>query len=420
MRTEFQRQGLTPHKGLRVRITEFRRSDQPAARRRPIRRLAGGEECRETVRGASFASVRGGLKELPSLRRILRGAEPGEVHRAQQVLAARMAAARQVGQHADGPGVVLDAKRSLRSRAASCKRAARRTGVRIDASGYAVLGLDLHADFLQEFRGQDAADADDHRVVGEFQLASLEGENDRRGSDALHLRFEQHLQAAGARRRGDALAIAGLGTGEGIAAIGQCDLPAAVLGDARRGLERAIAAADDEHVLSSVLLRIDQPVDHFRQVLPRHVEPPRRAAPPDRQQHARRSMLAPRRAHEESVALAADRLDALPVMHRQIHLPLDAAPELEQRLLRGVAETQPAHQRQRDRRGHHHLGPRVLEDAAAQRVLLDRRELQAVRHCRQRGRETGRAGTDDEQVERAGAACPGPLLVNRIDGLHAL
>ncbi len=84
LRTEFQRQCLTPQEGLSVRITEFRRAGQPTACRRSIRRFVGGEQCRETVRCASVAGVRSRLEESRSLRCILRSAEPGEVHRPKQ------------------------------------------------------------------------------------------------------------------------------------------------------------------------------------------------------------------------------------------------------------------------------------------------------------------------------------------------
>ena len=80
--------------------------------------------------------------------------------------------------------------------------------------------------------------------------------------------------------------VAGLGTRERVATIGECDL-AARFRDAGSRLQGAVTATHDQDALSAVLLRVDQPVDDFGQVLACHVELAWRAAPADRQQYFR-------------------------------------------------------------------------------------------------------------------------------------
>ena len=97
---------------------------------------------------------------------------------------------------------------------------------------------------------------------------------------------------------------------------------------------------------------------------------------------------------------------------------LHFAPEIEQRFLGGLAEAHLADQRQRDGGGHHQLRARILEDAAAERLLLDRGEFHAVRHRRQRCGETGRARPDDDEVETTVGTAVAPVYC--INGLAAL
>ena len=58
-------------------------------------------------------------------------------------------------------------------------------------------------------------------------------------------------------------------------------------GDAGRRLQRAVAAADHEDMLSAVLLGIDEAVDDLGLLLAGNIELARRAAPADGKQHRR-------------------------------------------------------------------------------------------------------------------------------------
>jgi hypothetical protein len=113
-------------------------------------------------------------------------------------------------------------------------------------------------------------------------------------------------------------------------------------------------------------------------------------------------------------------IDAFAIADRKAHLLFDALPEFEQRFLRRLAEAHLADERQRDGRRHHELGSRILEDAAAERVLLDRAELHTMRHGGEGCREPGRAGADDQEIEGAAIACLWTLLVDRVHGQPAL
>lgn len=66
------------------------------------------------------------------------------------------------------------------------------------------------------------------------------------------------------------------------AATGQRDGGARLVSDAQRGLQGRIAAAHDQDVLALVLLRVDESIDHLRQVLAGYAELARRAAQPQR------------------------------------------------------------------------------------------------------------------------------------------
>jgi hypothetical protein len=97
-----------------------------------------------------------------------------------------------------------------------------------------------------------------------------------------------------------------------------------------------------------------------------------------------------------------DGLHALAEVNRELELQHHAVPELEQLLLADLGELDLADERQLDRRGHRHLLPRVVEDRAAQRVLLlDDAVAQALVDRAQARREAGRPRADDDHVELA-------------------
>src|SRR6516162_8386429 len=289
----------------------------------------------------------------------------------------------------------------------------------VRALGRATLRLHRDANTAQEIRGQHAAGAYDHRVVA--YAHHLPGVLDRHllAVDLFDAGFEQHLQRAGVGRCLHPVAVAGLGAVERVTAIGEHHTAAARLGDRRRRLERAVATADDQYLLSRILLRVNQTIDDLGKLLARHVQLARRAAPPDRKQHAARAILRTRGLHHEAVALARDVLDALLVVDLHSGLAFGFLPELEQCLLARLAEVDLADERHRGGGRHDQLAARILEDAAAERFLLDGDEAHASSHRGQGSREAGRAGADDHQVEQV-AARLAAAAANGLDRLPTL
>src|SRR6516165_1154535 len=306
--------------------------------------------------------------------------------------------------------------------AAAAGSVSRANHTTVRALGRATLRLHRDANTAQEIRGQHAAGAYDHRVVA--YAHHLPGV-----LDLFDAGFEQHLQRAGVGRCLHPVAVAGLGAVERVTAIGEHHTAAARLGDRRRRLERAVATADDQYLLSRILLRVNQTIDDLGKLLARYVQLARRAAPPDRKQHAAGAILRTRGLHHEAVALARDVLDALLVVDLHSGLAFGFLPELEQCLLARLAEVDLADERHRGGGRHDQLAARILEDAAAQRLLLDGDEAHARSHRGQGSREAGRAGADDDEVQHvaarlAAAAANGldrlPTLLERVtDEPHA-
>ena len=109
------------------------------------------------------------------------------------------------------------------------------------------------------------------------------------------------------------------------------------------------AAADDQHVVSLVLRRFDQPVDDLRLVFTRDTELARCPASTNGEQHAGRAVILPGRAHDESRSLPLDRLDALTVADGEAGLAPGCLPDLQQRFFGRLAEVQFADDRKGDR-----------------------------------------------------------------------
>src|SRR5437660_1437686 len=239
--------------------------------------------------------------------------------------------------------------------------------------GRAMFRFDGYTYALEEFGGQHTSGAHDDRIVADLLHLAFVLDGHRLRLDLLHVRFHHDLETAGLRSRLDAIAVARLGAIELRAAVGQ-DHPAAAvgLGDARGRLEGAVAAADDQHMLAFILLRINQSINHLRHLLARHAELARRATAADREQDAARRVGAAIGLDDEAVSRARDVLDPLLVVDLDAGLALGLRPELEQRLLAGLAEVDLAEERHGSGRRHHELPARVLEHRSAERLLLDR------------------------------------------------
>src|SRR5436853_101842 len=190
----------------------------------------------------------------------------------------------------------------------------------------ATLRFDRDAHTLEEIRRQYPSRAHDDRVVSDLGDPAVGLDRHRLRLDLLYAGFHHDLKNTALRGRIDALAIACLGAVELRPAIGQHHPAAAGFGNACGGLERAVAPADHQHVLTLVLFRVYQPVDHLGHLLAGHAELARRAAAPDRQQDAARGVGAAVGLDDETLARAGDLLDPLLVVD------LDAGPALGIRL----------------------------------------------------------------------------------------
>src|SRR5215472_2944628 len=286
--------------------------------------------------------------------------------------------------------------------AASATAAIRATRV---MSGGAIFGLDLDADALEERIRENSAGADDDRIVRDRQrrLAFLR-DLDIVRTDALDLGLQHDLEAPGLLGCVDLLPVLHLGARETLAAVRQGDGRSWLVRDGVGRLERAVAAADHEHMLPAVLLGIDQAVDDLVEVLARNVELARRSPPTDREQHRTGGIDGLAGFDFEVVADPRDGADVLAIVDLQWRLLQDPVPEFEQLLLADFAEIDLADQRQRPWRGHHHLAAREVGDGAAKAVLLDGDVAQLVLHCGEARRKAGRTGADDHDVVAVGLA----------------
>src|SRR5258705_465432 len=283
----------------------------------------------------------------------------------------------------------------------------------------AMLRFDGDSHTLQEFRRQHPARAHDDRIVADLGDRAVLFNRHRLRVDLLDVGFHHDLKLAILRSRIDSLAIARLGAVELSRAVGQHNAAAAAgLGNARGGLERAVAAADHQYVLTLVLIRVYQPVDHLGQLLTRHAQLARRTAAANREQHAARWVRALVGFDGKAVAHASDLLDALLIIDLHSGLALGFLPELQQCLLAGLTEIHLADERHGRRCGHHQLAARILIDGATEGFLLDGHAAHTLGLRGQCGRKACGTRTDDDQVE---AVITRPaLLGDHLDRLPSL
>ena len=88
--------------------------------------------------------------------------------------------------------------------------------------------------------------------------------------DRDDLRLEHQPDSSLADRALEVRAIRGAGAEEVVAPIGERHLRPRDVRQRRRRLEGRVAAADDEHLATGILLGIDQPVDDLREILARY------------------------------------------------------------------------------------------------------------------------------------------------------
>src|SRR2546425_1578837 len=268
-----------------------------------------------------------------------------------------------------------------------------------------MLGFEHHADLLQQRRGQFAAGAHDDRVVADVDRLVFHLERDPIGLDFGRARLEHHSQAPFLFGRLERRAVLFLHATERLAAVRQRDLRALLLGDRDGRLQRAVAAADDQHALALVLLRIDQAVDDLGALFARHIQFAGRSAPADRQQHDACLVRALLRLDRKAAFDLLDLLHSLPEADLKAGLLDHRIPEVEQLLLADFGHLDLTDDRQLHRRRHRDLVARVVEYGAAERFfLLDQLVLELVLDRAEAGGDTRRTAPDDHHVvlHRAG------------------
>ena len=124
---------------------------------------------------------------------------------------------------------------------------------RAAGSASPVFRLDLDADLLEQRRGQYAAGVDDYGVVANPRALSVLLDLYVLWLDPLHRRVEHHRHSPRRARGLELVPVFLLCPRERSGAVGQRDDGTGLLGDRDGALERAVAAADDQHVHSGVL-----------------------------------------------------------------------------------------------------------------------------------------------------------------------
>src|SRR6266566_1709983 len=292
-----------------------------------------------------------------------------------------------------------------------------------------MLGLKHHADLLQQRRGQFSPGAHDHRVVADVDRLVFQLERHQIGLDFGRARLEHYPQAPCLFGRLERRAVLFLDATERLATVRQRDLRALLFGDRDGRFQGAVAAANHQHALALILLRIDQTVYDFRGFLAGDVQLARRSPPADRQQHNAGRVRAPLRLDGESA------LDPLDLFHPLAEVDLQAGfldhriPELEQLFLSDFGHLDFADDRQLHRRRHRYLVARVVEYRAAQGLLLlDQLVLEFVLDRAEAGRDARRTGPDDHHIVFQGAGLDrgadrvkrlAPLLGAFADQAHA-
>src|SRR5581483_3366329 len=142
--------------------------------------------------------------------------------------------------------------------ASDVSRAMRKTILR---SGRAIFRLHLDADRFEKGGRQDAAGADYDDVVPQGDLPAFAFHQNVLASDRFDVRFQHEGEGTAPDRGFDPCAVLGLCTAERIAPVGQRHSGIGLFGDAGCSFERAVTAADHQHMGTAVLFGIDEAID---------------------------------------------------------------------------------------------------------------------------------------------------------------
>src|SRR5882762_3055650 len=280
----------------------------------------------------------------------------------------------------------------------------------------------LHANLLEEFAGRRTAGEDPDVIVGDLADFAVHVEPDGTLPNFYGLRVEDHLQLPGLDVFLHLLLVAIFQAAERIAAVRQRHPIAALVREAHRRFDSAVAAAHDEDLRIRVGLRLDQAVHHFGELLPRNSQFPRRATAPEREDDAPSAVLDFGRLDREgAIRFLADILDFLARVDLESRLPVQLLPEAEELLFGDLELVELAVHRELDGTREDQLLTRILGDGAPEFVLLDRDVGELALDGAKRRADASGSRADDADVVYAGhRATPLDAKEAAGDRVHAI
>ena len=147
-----------------------------------------------------------------------------------------------------------------------------------------------HSNFLEKVERRSASRKDPGKVVRKGLYDSSNSENDRIGSELHRHRVKDNLDCPGAHTLSNTLCIAFFNAHEFLSPIRQSYSVARLLRKPGGRLDCTIAATDNQDALIPIVIRFDQTVHHFGEVLSVYPELPRIAGPSDSQDYGAREI----------------------------------------------------------------------------------------------------------------------------------
>src|SRR5262252_5443 len=193
-----------------------------------------------------------------------------------------------------------------------------------------IFRLHLDTDALEKSRRQNSAGAHDDGIIFDLHVPSPLLDLDIVATDFFDAGLKHDTKLAGFLCDLDPLPIFQFGARKGLAPVGQGHGGPGLLSYAGSGFERTVAAPDHQHVAASILLRVDQAVNHFGLILPFHFQLSRRAPSSDGKQHGGRSVRGTGCPDLEFGIGLRDCFDLLAVIDLQPSLACDILPKPEQ------------------------------------------------------------------------------------------
>ena len=174
-------------------------------------------------------------------------------------------------------------------------------------------------------------------------------------------------------------------------------------GQAHGGFDGAIAAADHQNLLVDVMVGLDEAVHHLGQIFAFDTELARFAGASEGENDGAGAILiGGRNDREDSVGPFLDVIDFFARTDVEVGAIQDHVPESEQILLGELHLFELAVHGKLDRTGHDEFLTGIFGDGAADFIPFNGDVFQLVLDGPQRGADSGRSGTDDQNIVDAG------------------